>query len=792
MIDKPLRTEPFTLRECLLHAVLLVLVIAVLFPGTFLRGEHTIPGELLYKYEPWSLYKPADALIPPNATSLEPLTQTFFWYAQAKKTLDAGEWPLWNPMQFCGLPLLANFQSAVFYPPRIVHALFDFVTATTLFILLRVWLCGATAYWCGRAIGMGRAGARFLSLGWMLCMYNMVWVYWPVPDTSAWAPVVFLGVERVLQYRYRQGFFAIALGGTLILLAGHPETAFTITLGIGAYFLIRLMLERRWGRRLWIPIAVVSAAWIPALLLCSVQLIPFLEYLVNSFTYATRSASDDAVPTLLFRGLVALWAPRFFGAVVDGNFWGLKEEASATFAGNAVGNTNHVSYVYVGIVTWMALALALSRFRTDRLTRHRCIALLAPGAVGILLALDHPLVSFIHELPLFSSVVLTYYANFMLFALVISGAMGVDAIARGELPMRAIRWPIATLVGIGVFLGASFLVERTSIPSPDVERYVIHQLLLAFAFAVAAMLIAAYALRSRAFALGAVLLAALLAADLLVASRDLRSTSPRERIYAETALFDFLQDLNEDTRFSLNTGGLLPGVSQMYGIEMMSGYDAIVPERFRRFVVNSKGYWGKMEPTVGAKYYVFREGTVDEDSPRYRHLNRVDGFNVVEFTEAFGRAYLVGRLETAPDAAALFRRLAEDSFDPAAVAVTEMPPSEPLPDSASDDVGLAVMTGRTANTVRVEVDAKARCVLVLSDTYFPGWVARVDGVKTELFPVNYAFRGVIVPAGKHVVEYEYRPRSFRVGLAISTFTGVISCLSIAFYLIRKTRRNATP
>lgn len=770
--------ERLTIRECAIHGLLLLVVVAILFPGTFLRGEHAIPGELLYKYEPWSLYKPSDARTPDNELLLEPLMQTFFWYAQAKKTIDAGEWPLWNPLQFCGTPLLANFQSAVFYPPRIVHALFDFVTATTIFILLRVWLCGATAYWCGRAIGLGRAGARFLSLGWMLCMYNMVWVYWPVPDVSAWAPVLFLGVERILQRRYRQGFFAIAVGGTLILLAGHPETAFTLALGIGAYFLIRLALERRWGRRLWVPLVVAGAAWVPVLLICAVQLLPFMEYLVNSFTYATRTASHDAVPTLLSRGLVALWVPRFFGANMDGNFWGLKEDASASFAGNPVGNTNHVSYIYVGIVAWIAIGLAMSRFGSDRLTRDRWIALMLPGIAGLLLALEHPILGFVHEWPLFSSIVRTYYVNFLLLALVVIGAIGIDALSREALTLRALRWPVLMAVIVAFFVGGSYAVQRAAIPDAEVGRYVLAQLALALVFALTAIVTAGVAIKSGKCRVGALLLSALLAADLLVAARGIRWTSPREHINVRTALFDYLNELDGDARFTLMTGRVLPGVSQMYGIEMMNGYDAILPERFRRLVVNSSDYWGTLEPSVSAKYYVYRKGEVDSDTPKFQHLKNVDGFNVVENRRAFDRAYLVGSVEIVPDSDALFRRLADVDFDPAQRVLTTAPPEGDLPSSAGVELGIARLVSRTPTSVSVEVNANAPCVLVLSDTFYPGWVAQLNAVEVDVFPANYAFRGVLVPEGQHVVEFEYRPLSFRVGLAVSTLSAILSVILI--------------
>jgi uncharacterized membrane protein YfhO len=89
----------------------------------------------------------------------------------------------------------------------------------------------------------------------------------------------------------------------------------------------------------------------------------------------------------------------------------------------------------------------------------------------------------------------------------------------------------------------------------------------------------------------------------------------------------------------------------------------------------------------------------------------------------------------------------------------------------------------------VEVDARAPCILVLSDAYYPGWKAKIDGETTEIFPAYYAFRGVLVPAGKHTVEYIYFPLSLKIGLLISAaalFAGAYSALRI----IQKRKRSA--
>jgi uncharacterized membrane protein YfhO len=55
----------------------------------------------------------------------------------------------------------------------------------------------------------------------------------------------------------------------------------------------------------------------------------------------------------------------------------------------------------------------------------------------------------------------------------------------------------------------------------------------------------------------------------------------------------------------------------------------------------------------------------------------------------------------------------------------------------------------------------------LSDVFYPGWQATIDGKATKIYQTNYVQRGVQVPAGEHVVEYRFEPMSFKLGASIT-------------------------
>ncbi len=103
------------------QAAILVVLLVALFPRTFISGEMIAPGDLLYRIPPWDRYAPEGFERPQNPVMSDVVTFVHPKYALVQRCLENGEWPLWNPLELTGMPLLANYQTAVFYPPRLLH-----------------------------------------------------------------------------------------------------------------------------------------------------------------------------------------------------------------------------------------------------------------------------------------------------------------------------------------------------------------------------------------------------------------------------------------------------------------------------------------------------------------------------------------------------------------------------------------------------------------------------------------------------------------------------------------------
>jgi hypothetical protein len=150
----------------------------------------------------------------------------------------------------------------------------------------------------------------------------------------------------------------------------------------------------------------------------------------------------------------------------------------------------------------------------------------------------------------------------------------------------------------------------------------------------------------------------------------------------------------------------------------------------------------------------------DEDPALNVYLNR----------RALPRALVVHRAIAAPDHEAAYAALHTPGFDPATTVVVESgEPLDATPLSAAtihfDTFGM--------NEIRLRVDTPADAYLVLSEVWYPGWRATVDGVPTPVLRANYAFRAIRLGPGQHQVRLTFAPRSWTIGLAISGLTLLI-------------------
>jgi hypothetical protein len=156
---------------------------------------------------------------------------------------------------------------------------------------------------------------------------------------------------------------------------------------------------------------------------------------------------------------------------------------------------------------------------------------------------------------------------------------------------------------------------------------------------------------------------------------------------------------------------------------------------------------------------------------------------------AFPRAFVVYKAEIVPGMDEAIDRMKEEEFDPSQVAVIEAdrPPPElvALEEEKATTGSSVEITEYGDNRVKLTVETESAGLLVLSDTYYPGWKAYVDGKRTPIYATDLAFRSVYLEPGEHEVKFVYSPRSFKMGVLISG----LSLLALGAYASWGTARS---
>jgi hypothetical protein len=215
------------------------------------------------------------------------------------------------------------------------------------------------------------------------------------------------------------------------------------------------------------------------------------------------------------------------------------------------------------------------------------------------------------------------------------------------------------------------------------------------------------------------------------------------------------------------------------------GFSGIKPRAFQDYmdVLGSPA-----NPTLwrmaNVKYIVF------DSQLNYPGLQLIYSGNktfVYQNTNTLPRAYFVNSIET-KNALELLNDVKNNLFDPKEVAYVE---DESITVEEPDSTTFVKIESYKDETIILNIKASGNNFLFLGDTYYPnGWKAYIDGSETEIYRVNHNFRGIIVPEGKHKIEFVYLPVSFVISKYLSLILSSLTIIGlIVGFILTKKQKN---
>jgi hypothetical protein len=291
-----------------------------------------------------------------------------------------------------------------------------------------------------------------------------------------------------------------------------------------------------------------------------------------------------------------------------------------------------------------------------------------------------------------------------------------------------------------------------------------------------------------------VVLVGVVALDLLVAKPTFPlvgySTAKDEHLQWFRQTITARMATTEPFRVDLAPNVVTPSATIGERVENVNGRWPMALRRFYRFVHWMRG----MEPSLLQRHELPADLYSSREAFPFRVLNvryasQTDlerrTIAVVQNPKYEPRAWVVDRAEVAPDEEAALHRMRDPRFDPTRVVLLENPPRINMA-SADSPVGTCRARKHENGDLDVWTQTTRDGYLVLSEIFYPGWRATVDGKEVPVERADYLITALPLPKGTHRVEYRYDPLSFKLGAACTAVMCVVGIIMLIANLRRKT------
>ena len=840
--DPPSKESPFpslsTGHESIGAALLLLLLLIIYLWPAALGGQALLPADLIFSLDPlWRPLAPQGYAHPANHLLSDQVYLYHPWRILTVETLAQGRLPLWNPQINGGQPFVGNAQSAVFGPFNVLSYALPLLSSYVVTAVLRLLVAGAFSFLFAREVGLSRNGALLAMLAFTFSGPSTMWLGYPISHVVVWLPAMLFTIERALRRRSAPYMVTSGLIIGAQLLGGHPETSFHVMATWTAYAVFRTIALEGWRPARVLPqLLRIAGAAALGVMLAAVQMLPFVEALLHSATLATRQADAAGKASSLLRAITLEWhqwptaittlLPQYFGTPIDESY--------------LYPYSNYIEQnAYAGVLPLvLAAAGTLRNLRRRPSPRRSLVLFFAPLAGACLgIAVRLPLLNVVNYLPILNVIHNERLRLIYVFAIAMLAGLGLDEMGdsqgkfeRTTLHLLLLLGSLSLLLIAAAYGGLVMFEDRiihigrsvaeaqwgTPYYSRPLEYYyarvqemyerirasflpgnIVMYLPCLTALVYLALHRGKKMLRASNQVLAYTLLG-LTALDLFLVGMPFTPAVEPAQVFPTPGAIRYLQQDPGVYRAS-GTGLILhPNSGMVFGISDIRGNDVVAPRRFANLIERLDGHYrlrnysllvatdSPLLDLLNVKYML----TDQQLHGRWELVYRgEDGVDVYRNRDALSRAFVVYRVEIAGSPSESLARITDPSFDFRRRAVLEQMPAgwEERPDPPT--TAAVQITAYETNRVCVELETAGAGLLVLTDTYMPGWRARLDGQDAQVYVADHAFRAVVVPAGAHRVEFEYRPLAFGIGWIISLTTACGTVAAIGVLVLWQPRRR---
>lgn len=714
---------------------------------------------------------------------------------------------------------------------NLIFWIFPLPASVAWFIVLHLFFGGCGVYLYCRAVEASRAGSLFAALIFALApeiasLINAGHVM--KIATIAWAPWAFWCLEKGFRTRRTVWFMGCAVTLAFQFFNTHWQIAYYTCLCIGAYGIIRsILILRDPTERLRFPFPKLLASNLVVLVFflstVSISLFPLSDWSKDTNRGAYSGANQGKGG--LDREEAMLWSmpPEELAGFVIPGFFGLSRQEAGE------NPTNIRSYYwgrmiftqtvsYMGLLPWVLAPLPLLR-RRDPVTILATVAIV--GGVLFSMGKYTPFYNLLYDY--FPGINRFRVPKMMLFVpvmgLALLAARGLDILReefrsgtgrlagylKGVTALPVILWILLLVewVGRGYFTTRFFpiLVQPTRYEEGIHlvgQRYgnLMQETLIAaiLATTVAAVLWLFRHRRGWVAALPLVLGVIYLGDVWRINDKFMFLVKPPQPRAASAGnpVTEFLRKGTGDLYRVLPLTGEDPMAYVSRKIPVVFTSNAVQQKRWQDYL-DSLDLRSPMSDILNLKYVVAKS----DELPRQKEMlgekfvpvfTSPDGGEVVlENTSVLPKGWLVPAALTVPTPEQALMLLRHPLYDPRKFAILEEKPPIPLPAPGEGlpDAGRVLVESYGGERIVMQAESSVNSLLVTGDKFYKGWKASVDGREVPVLRVNYLFRGISLPPGKHRVEMVFDPLPFKVGKWLTLSSFALFLLTVGWEIARK-------
>lgn len=788
--------------EILLILVLFI-VLALSFYYPIFLGKIPLNGNLLVVFwSPWKhLHWPGFPTgVPFKFMGVDEVREFYPLLDFTHNAFRLGFIPLWNPYNFSGYPHLANWASGVFYPLHFAMLFLNKIQTLIFLKLAAITLSGFFTYLYLRQLKLDRYAAFFGGVAFAFSATMLVWgaEIWQSVHSFLWLPLVFFGIEKIMSKGKFSYATLIALGVGASLMGGYLQpTIYLLAMSL-VYFLFRIKnIHKR-------SFFYIVCGFILGLGFSAVHTLPAIEaFLLSPRSQIALTELNLSFLLPIFHA-VTFFAPDIFGHVATQN-WFIQGPGQY-----------YEHMIYIGVVP-----IVLSFFSLfPRKTRRYAIFFLIAFFMTFLQTLNLPTSRLLYELnvPFLSTAIPIRIIFVTAFCLSVLSSFGLSwwlETSRNNLKKMVFALlPLFFVYGIlGGWLILSFF-QKIPINEFPPNWYVtsLRNLIVpvgVLLFTSFLLLLGVYLQNLKTY-LYYFIVIIFLAHAFLFAQKYFVFTES-QFFYPTHPVISYPKKHQELGRyFGYGDAYLANNFATVYKLYSPEGYDPVNVSRYNELLSSSntgdfRGIASRSDaliPTadispledtntlrlrlldlLGVKFVGYFVSETNRDKVKIRENGRFNlvwqenGFIIFENKKAFERAFLISKVMVANSKEEAIKAIYDPSIDLSQKAIV----TEKIEIKEGDEapIGSASITTYTPNRVVVEASTNVPQLLVLSDAYYPGWQAFVDGAPTPIYPAYHALRAVFLPEGEHEVVFEYKPSSFFWGSAVSLIS-LFTALCILF------------